>query len=260
MKIEEIKERLTIGQVLAHYGLVIKKGHVHCPFHEDKTPSMRVYEETNTVYCFSGNCATHGKAMDVIELVQRKEECSKREAILYCKRLLGVEESATPAARPIDQVWEVLQRSLAKHTKAKAYLKERGLSLGNVGYHSGQLMKSKLSEEAKAVGLIGESGKSWAKNCVIFPLRNATGQIVSFYGRSLLKGHYYQTGRCGLFPVYPSKSAKRIILTESIIDAASLLEVKALKQYEVLALFGTNGFTGEHERACWLVRSWRKLF
>ena len=75
------------------------------------------------------------------------------------------------------------------------------------------------------------------------------GQLVSFYGRSLLKGHYYQSGRCGLFPVYPSKSAKRIILTESIIDAASFLEVEALKQYEVLALYGTNGFTGEHERA-----------
>ena len=118
-----------------------------------------------------------------------------------------------------------------------------------MGYHSGQLMKSKLSEEAKAVGLIGESGKSWAKNCVIFPLRNATGQLVSFYGRSLLKGHYYQSGRCGLFPNYPSKVCKKLILTESIIDAASLLEVKALKQYEVLALYGTNGFTGEHERA-----------
>ena len=119
-------------------------------------------------------------------------------------------------------------------------------------------MKSKLSEEAKAVGLIGERGKSWAKNCVIFPLRNATGQLVSFYGRSLLKGHYYQSGRCGLFPNYPIKSAKRIILTESIIDAASLLEVKALKEYEVLALYGTNGFTGEHERALLGVRSWRK--
>ncbi len=46
-----------------------------------------------------------------------------------------------------------------------------------------------------------------------------------------------------------SRARKRIILTESIIDAASLLEVEALKDYEVLALFGTNGFTGEHERA-----------
>ena len=49
---------------------------------------MRVYEETNTVYCFSGNCATHGHSLDVIEFVQRKEQCSKREAILFCKRLV----------------------------------------------------------------------------------------------------------------------------------------------------------------------------
>ncbi len=85
MEIEEIKERLTIGRVLAHYGLEVKNKHIHCPFHEDKTPSMRVYEETNTVYCFSGNCSTHGHSLDVIEFVQRKEQCSKREAILFCK-------------------------------------------------------------------------------------------------------------------------------------------------------------------------------
>jgi DNA primase len=248
MTIQEIKEQLSIGAVLDHYGLKAKKGHINCPFHEDKTPSMRVYEQTNTVYCFSGNCVTHGHSLDVIEFVQRKEQCTKREAILYCKKLLGKEEQ-TAAARPIDQIWEVLQRSLKKNARAKAYLEERGLSLEAVGYHSGHLAKSKLSEEAKLVGLINEKGRSWAKNCVLFPLRNAMGQIVSFYGRSLDKGHYYQTGRTGLFPCSPSKQAKKVILTESVIDAATLLEIKALKDYEVLALYGTNGFTKEHEQA-----------
>ncbi|WP_410470252.1 CHC2 zinc finger domain-containing protein [Chryseobacterium sp. FH2] len=35
-----------------------------CPFHEDKTPSMQVYYKTQTAYCFSSNCKTHGKSMD----------------------------------------------------------------------------------------------------------------------------------------------------------------------------------------------------
>ena len=52
MKISEIKAQLSILQVLSHYGLSVNKGHVNCPFHNDKTPSMRVYAETNTVYCF----------------------------------------------------------------------------------------------------------------------------------------------------------------------------------------------------------------
>ena len=153
---------------------------------------------------------------------------------------------------------------MSKHAKGKSYLKSRGLSTKNVGYHSGKLSKSKLSEQAKLVGLMTQENKPWAANCLIYPLLNSSGQVVSFYGRSLESGHYYQSGRCGLYPCYPSKKSKRIILTESIIDAASLLEIKALEdslssvwdRYEVLALYGTNGFTGEHKKA---LESWRKL-
>ncbi len=250
MTIEEIKERLNIKDVLAHYGIVMNKNqHINCPFHEDKTPSMKVYEETNTVYCFSGNCRTHGKSLDVIEFVMQKEGCTKRQAILKCKELLGHQEPIKTELRPIDQIWKALKLSLSKHAKGKSYLKSRGLSTKNVGYHSGQLHKGKLSEQAKLVGLITGDNKPWAANCVIYPLKDALDKVVSLYGRSLTTGHFYLPGRNGLYPCYPSKKAKRIILTESIIDAASLLAIKALKDYEVLALYGTNGFTGEHKKA-----------
>jgi DNA primase len=268
MTIDQIKAGLNIKDVLANYGIVINKNqHINCPFHEDKTPSMKVYEETNTVYCFSGNCGTHGSSLDVIEFVMKQDGCTKRQAILKCKAMLNYQAPVKTEVRAIDQIWKALKLSLSKHTKSKSYLKSRGLSTGNVGYHSGQLSKSKLSEQAKLVGLItgdnkpspSEIGhtKVWAGNCVIFPLLNDLGQLVSFYGRSLTNGHFYQSGRCGLYPSYPSKKAKRIILTESIIDASSLLEIKGLKdslssvwdRYEILALYGTNGFTGAHKKA-----------
>ncbi|MFT5647602.1 MAG: DNA primase, partial [Aureispira sp.] len=250
MTIEEIKLRLNIKDVLANYGISINKNkHINCPFHEDKTPSMQVYAETNTVYCFSGNCSTHGKSLDVIEFVMQKEGCTKRQAILKCKEMLGHQEPIKTELRAIDQVWEHLKKSLQGNAKAKSYLKNRGLSDLNVGYHSGQMKRSKLAEEAKVVGLITVEGKLWGANCLIYPLKNALGQVVSFYGRSLGKGHYYQSGRCGLYPCYPSQKVKRIIITESVIDAASLLEIKELKGYEILALYGTNGLTGEHKKA-----------
>jgi DNA primase len=250
MTIEEIKTRLNIKDVLAYYGITINKNHhINCPFHADKTPSMKVYEDTNTVYCFSGNCGTHGKSLDVIEFVMQKEGCTKRQAILKCKEMLNYQEPIKKELRPIDQIWKALKLSLSKHAKGKSYLKSRGLSTRNVGYHSGQLSKSKLAEQAKLVGLISQDNSPWGANCIIYPLLNSFGQVVSFYGRSLESGHYYQSGRCGLYPCYPSKKAKRIILTESIIDAASLLEIKALKDYTILSLFGTNGFTGEHKKA-----------
>lgn len=39
MEIQEIKQRLTLANVLQHYHLKPDKNHrLHCPFHEDKTP------------------------------------------------------------------------------------------------------------------------------------------------------------------------------------------------------------------------------
>ena len=246
MTIDQIKEQLSIQDVLAHYGYAINKNkHINCPFHDDKTPSMRVYEETNTVYCFSGNCETHGKSLDVIEFVKLKEGISKHKAILHCKKMLGSEQQAV---RAIDQIWKALKKSLSKAERAKSYVKDRGLKTINIGYHSGQLHKGKLSAEAVLTGLVS-GNKIWANQCLIFALKNALNQVVGFYGRSLEVGHFYQTGRCGLYPKYPSRKARKIILTETNIDAASLLQIKILESYENLALFGCNGLTAEHQQA-----------
>ena len=161
--------------------------------------------------------------------------------------MLGASPSKRKASA-IEEIWKALKKSLSNADKAKIYLKSRGLPTAGVGYHSGKLHKGKLANQAKEVGLI-TNNKTWAKECIIYPLKNALDKVVSFYGRSLTVGHFYLSGRSGLYPNHPSRAAKRIILTESIIDAASLLEIKALKPYEILALFGTNGLTVEHKQA-----------
>jgi DNA primase len=41
MEIATIKSHLSIESVLTHYGLSAdRNGMLHCPFHEDSTPSM----------------------------------------------------------------------------------------------------------------------------------------------------------------------------------------------------------------------------
>lgn len=78
MDISAIRQGLSITAVLAHYGLRTDKNQrLNCPFHNDKTPSMQVYEKTGTVYCFSSNCKTHGKAIDVIDFILYKESSTK---------------------------------------------------------------------------------------------------------------------------------------------------------------------------------------
>ena len=64
MKIsDEIKERVTMHEVMNHYNFTVKKDFTSCPFHKERTASMRIYDES--FYCFG--CAEGG---DVIKFVQ----------------------------------------------------------------------------------------------------------------------------------------------------------------------------------------------
>ena len=90
MEIQDIKAHLKIETVLSYYGLVPdKNGMINCPFHNDKTPSMQVYTQTNTVFCFSSNCELNGRGIDQIDFILYKEKCTKHEAILKAKSMLS---------------------------------------------------------------------------------------------------------------------------------------------------------------------------
>ena len=246
MEIQEIKTLLSITQVLAHYQLKPDKNQRQCcPFHEDSTPSLQVYEATNTCYCFSSNCKTHGRAIDQIDFILYMEGCSKHEAILKAQNLLAEplppastpEPTAVSATVPVDYaaLYRTFVSSFKKSPAAQEYARKRMLN--------------------PAIG-IGYNAGAWSelKHCLIFPLADPQGQTVSLYGRSIYdktgSKHFYLTHRKGLYPSYPVSYKKRLILTESVIDAATLLQIEDIAtHYGLLALYGTNGLTDEHTSA-----------
>jgi DNA primase len=278
MEIPEIKAQLTIGQVLAHYHLVPDKNHrLHCPFHDDKTPSLQVYEKTNTVYCFSTNCPTHGRSLDVIDFVLHKENCTKHEAIEKCKQWIGSEATTPPPAEPLTRT-AVLTRMFTYFTNAvhnskpaQEYLRSRALDPSGleVGYNTGQFHHGTRRDEGLIgscleVGLLSkhdrpgrtgeEAYRPFAKYGLAFALRNKANQVAGLYFRSTVNDadqrHFYLKDRQGLYPRYPAPDTQKLILVESVIDAATLLQVPAITaSYSVLALYGTNGLTEEHETA-----------
>lgn len=70
-----VKTRLTMQEVAERYGYdVTSKGFMRCPFHAEKTPSMKVYEKD--YHCFG--CQEHG---DVITFVQKLLGLSFQEAL-----------------------------------------------------------------------------------------------------------------------------------------------------------------------------------
>jgi DNA primase len=136
MEISEIKERLTIANVLHYYGLKTdKQSRINCPFHPDKTPSMQVYYKTQTAYCFSSNCKTHGKSMDVIDFIMHKENSTKAEAINKCKEILGYQKpDSKERYQPelsreqfLGNMYQYFKNAVSNSKPAKDYLQHRNL-------------------------------------------------------------------------------------------------------------------------------------
>ncbi len=55
-----------------------------CIWHNEKTPSLHYYKDTNSVYCFGG-CGRHGDAIDVYRQINN---CSFKEAVKAINKLI----------------------------------------------------------------------------------------------------------------------------------------------------------------------------
>ncbi len=290
MEITEIKQRLSIETVLKYYSLQAdKNGMLKCPFHADETASMKIYTQTNTFNCFG--CSKNG---DVIEFCSIKEN-SKHKGILKAAELSGEPKPINGKViqpKPIkknhteilSKIYSYFQKGINSGTakRPKEYLQTRNLNqeLLEIGYNSGQFHhRGKLNEsEQKAcidAGLLipyngsvpnakGTTYTAFAKDCIIFPLKNKKNQVVSIYGRSIHDNnnakHYYLKDRTGLYPNYPNPNTSKLILTEAIIDAATLYQLPEIsKEYEILSLYGTNGLTDEHTEAIRNLKSLKEI-
>ena len=283
MELKDIKQQLTITTVLNYYNLKPDKNNrLLCPFHNDKNPSLQIYPTTNTYCCFSSNCtAGTGDAIQFIQLMEASSgsACSKHEALLKATALLNGNAIATaqPAAaklfieeNSIDKIavlttfFNYYKQGLPRSKKAVEYLQSRSIDYKQLetAFNSGGMhvesKHSHLTGSMIQVGLLKPRPANgftvWAKDCIIFPLKNIDNKIVSLYGRSIMNNddnrHFYLSNRSGLYPGYPSLQTKKLIIVESIIDAASLLQQKEIaEQYTVLSLYGTNGLTDEHQQS-----------
>jgi DNA primase catalytic core len=288
MEIQEIKTRLSIDTVLNRYNLKLDKHHkIYCPFHQEKTPSLVIYPKTNTWYCFG--CGATGDTIQFIEMYEKctkHEALLKAQDFIGMppmqnpkpkpEKPMPSQELQPPGERTaiLTKIFESFKNGLNHpvSVKPKEYLKNRSLNpeLLELGYNSGQFHHhNKLSEVDREacikVGLLipyagsvpnanGTTYTAFAKDCIIFPLKAKQNQIISLYGRSITNNdkskHYYLKDRQGLYPGYPKPETIRLILTEAIIDTATLLQIPEITAgYEILSCYGTNGLTNEHRAA-----------
>lgn len=173
----------------------------------------------------------------------------------------------------LGRMFALFRKGFYSSPPAKEYAEYRKLNVAlgankeglEIGFNSGQFHHGTRKDENLInqcleygllidKGLTGRTGEKaygvFANKCLIFPLRNKQNEIVSIYGRSILdKGnskHFYLKNRQGVYPGYPSKDTKKLILTEAIIDCASLLQIKEIRDnYSLISCFGTNGLNDE---------------
>ncbi len=264
MEIQQIKQTLTLSQILQHYGLRPKNNMLNCPFHEDKTASLQVNLEKNFYKCHA--C---GKTGDQIQWVQDYEKLNKHEAIVKCEQLANSQEPVVWEAKKtieisklqktnfLEKMFSSFRNGLNSSNPAKDYCKQRNLDYTKlqIGFNSGQFhhgdrKSEELISNCLVVGLLldrglksnnGEKAYSvFGKYGIVFALKNQENQIVSLYFRSILDKenakHFYLKNRTGLYPNCPNPNTKKLILTEAIIDAASLFQIDEIaNNYSVLA-------------------------
>lgn len=75
-----IQTRVKLLPVLQKLGIELSHGahtqQIRCPFHDDRTPSARLYEDSQRIYCY-----TCGKGWDVIALVQGRLQLQHHETL-----------------------------------------------------------------------------------------------------------------------------------------------------------------------------------
>ena len=114
---EHIKAALDIDRVVSFYGYEPnRQGFVSCPFHSERTASLKIYPKSNSFYCFG--CGAGGDVIDFVRLLYGldfRQACVRLEADFG---LVGVTDSASP---------ELSERAKKRNAEKSEYkaLKER---------------------------------------------------------------------------------------------------------------------------------------
>jgi len=263
--LDAIRDRVSIVDVVSGYVSLKKAGRNHvglCPFHSEKTASFTVSDDRGLFHCFG--CGAGGT---VFSFVMRVEHCDFPQAAEILARKAGVTLPPRSGSGPDDdyrqklfQLNESAQRFFAEALgsdagrAAREYLQTRGLlpqtieryGLGFCARNGSRFLaavssKPRAIDAAVHLGILGrrDDGSHYERfrNRVTFPIRDGSGRILGFGGRTLgddppkylnsPESTLFHKGRVlyGLFEARQAiLEAERIVIVEGYMDALALVE------------------------------------
>ncbi|MCF7848871.1 MAG: DNA primase [Kiritimatiellales bacterium] len=221
--IDEIRDRTDIVALVEGYAPLKQRGSdfwACCPFHKEKTPSFKVSPSHQTYYCFG--CKKSG---NVFQFVMEQENIDFVGAVRLLARRANVripEEPPSPSEngeRPSATVpreklydllsaigdWYVEQLNRPEAQAARDYLDGRGLDQEIVkefglgyspnawdaaikwaagkGYDERSMVQAGLAKEKQGTNRVYDA----FRGRLMFPIKDATGQIIGFSARTLEK-------------------------------------------------------------------------
>src|SRR3954454_7782444 len=262
--IDELLARADIAEIVGARVALKKAGSNLkglCPFHAEKTPSFTVSPMKGFYHCFG--CGQHGSS---IGFLMAYDNLSFPEAVEALAEILGVEvpraavqkeerrgehDELYALLREADQIYRA---ALRDSPQAIAYLKKRGIDGPTAGRFSmgyapsgwDTILKTLGTSDARlaqlrGAGLLSENARGRRddkfRDRIMFPIRNARGQIIGFGGRVLDSGEpkYLNSPETPIFrkgqELYGLFEAKRnpgkpkeVIVVEGYLDVASLVQ------------------------------------
>jgi|GEM_PF-1001443 len=257
--IEQIKERTDLAEIAGRYTTLKRDGARRfkglCPLHQEQSSSFVVYPDGH-FYCYG--CGAFG---DVIDLIEKREGMTTREAIRWLAEHAGIaltprtpeQEQADAQRRTIEGIYAIAANyyhaQLNGDNAACEYLQSRRLTTETIEAHwlgaahggLGAHLKAQAVDLAlaKAAGVIREDGRDFFFDRVVIPYLQR-GRVVYLSGRALngIEPKYLHLPKPRV--IYNSDALRGdddLILCEGVFDALALAQVG---YPNVIALNGTT--------------------
>lgn len=282
----EVRGRNDIVDVVSGYVTLRRRGSKYwglCPFHNEKTPSFSVSADKQFYYCFG--CHAGGS---VFHFVMNIEHLTFVESVEFLARRAGItvartQEDGTYLERrkKAERLYEI-NRLTARYyhallmgeqgEPAREYLEKRGIGKKTVqrfglGYAPDRwdaleeaLVKEGCNKQELAeAGLIARSGErtyDYFRGRVMFPIVDATGNVVGFGGRVIGDGRpkYLNSPETAVFNkrrnLYGVAALKRVKALECGVVVEGYMDVIALHAAGIEGVVASLGtaFTREQAR------------
>ncbi|MCB1053986.1 MAG: DNA primase [Acidobacteria bacterium] len=210
--VQAVRDAIDIVSVASEHTKLTKAGHRYkglCPLHKEKTPSFSVDSSKGLFYCFG--CGAGGDAIRLHMLTTGDdfpaaiENLAQRYGVpLPTKRSRSAERGQElDLRRALEAADEFFRDQLRRSDFARGYLDDRripaelvetyGLGYAPDGWRNllETLSRRVPVAELEAAGLVGRSDRNDRepydrfRHRLMFPIRNATGRLVGFGGRTL---------------------------------------------------------------------------